>query len=137
LGTGREYILKIGHPAKESFKTDSKPIHDLPGAPSGRPSLPKGHNHHHDTGPIHMTAPVDARWRQCPAPASRTATTKTLADKMFFGNSFRCAPCLALIIGLVERPSTVWAPAPALLPGELYVDEVKKIKKVGLFKKFW
>jgi hypothetical protein len=60
-----------------------------------------------------------------------------VADKVFFGNSFRYAPCLALIIGLVERPSTVWAPAPALLPGELSVKEVKKIKKVGLFKKFW
>jgi hypothetical protein len=37
----------------------------------------------------------------------------------------------------MERPSTVWAPAPALLAVELYVDEVKKIKKIGLFKKFW
>jgi hypothetical protein len=84
-----------------------------------------------------MTAPVDARWRQCPAPASLTATTKTLPDKVFFGNSFRCAPCFALIIGLVERSSTMWAPALSLLPGELYVKKVKKIKKIGLFKKFW
>jgi hypothetical protein len=84
-----------------------------------------------------MTAPVDARWRQCPASASRAATTKTVADKVFFGNPFRYAPCLALIIGLVERPSTIWASTLPLLLGELYVDEVKKIKKIGLFKKFW
>jgi len=137
LGTGREYILKIGHPSKESFKGDSEPIHELPGTPSGRPSLPKGHDYHDDTCPIHMPAPVDARWRQCPAPASRAATTETVANKVFLGDSFRCPPCFALITGLVERPSTVWAPAPALLAGELYIDEVKKIKKIGLFKKFW
>jgi hypothetical protein len=53
------------------------------------------------------------------------------------GDVLRTTSWLALIVGMMQRPVAVWAPALLQLLGKIDINAVKEMKKADFLNKFW
>jgi hypothetical protein len=60
-----------------------------------------------------------------------------LPYQVLIGDVLRTTSWLALIVGMMQRPIAVWAPALLQLLGKIDINAVKEIKKADFLNKFW
>jgi hypothetical protein len=60
-----------------------------------------------------------------------------LPYQVLIGDVLRTTSWLALIVGMMQRPIAVRAPALLQLLGKIDINAVKEIKKADFLKKFW